>query len=85
MTSGAHRLAHLHQNVPGVLASINRVLAEHDVNVEGQLLRTRDELGYVLTDIGPEYTEDVLAALRHARLSSACAPSAPPERNRCRP
>jgi D-3-phosphoglycerate dehydrogenase len=39
--------------VPGVLASINRVLAEHGVNVEGQLLRTRDEYGYVLTDIVP--------------------------------
>ncbi len=64
MTSGAHRLAHLHQNVPGVLASINRVLAEHGVNVEGQLLRTRDEFGYVLTDIGCQYTDDVLAELR---------------------
>ena len=49
---GTHRLVHLHRNVPGVLASINRVLAEHGVNVEGQLLRTRDELGYVITDIG---------------------------------
>jgi D-3-phosphoglycerate dehydrogenase / 2-oxoglutarate reductase len=63
-TGGAHRLAHLHRNVPGVLASINGVLAEHGVNVEGQLLRTRDELGYVLTDIGCQYSEDVLAELR---------------------
>jgi D-3-phosphoglycerate dehydrogenase / 2-oxoglutarate reductase len=62
--SGSHRLVHLHQNVPGVLASINRVLADHGVNVEGQLLGTRDELGYVLTDIGSEYSEDVLAELR---------------------
>jgi D-3-phosphoglycerate dehydrogenase len=62
--SGTHRLVHLHKNVPGVLASINRVLAEHGVNVEGQLLRTRDDLGYVLTDIGTEYSEEVLAELR---------------------
>jgi D-3-phosphoglycerate dehydrogenase len=61
---GTHRLVHLHQNVPGVLAAINRVLAEHGVNVEGQMLRTRDEFGYVLTDIGSEYSEDVLAQLR---------------------
>jgi D-3-phosphoglycerate dehydrogenase / 2-oxoglutarate reductase len=64
VTSGTHRLVHLHRNVPGVLASINRVLAEHGVNVEGQLLRTRDEFGYVLTDIGCQYSEDVLAELR---------------------
>src|ERR1700683_4849631 len=62
--AGTHRLVHLHQNVPGVLASINRVLADHGVNVEGQLLRTKDEVGYVLTDIGSEYSEAVLAELR---------------------
>src|SRR5947208_1420767 len=60
---GTHRLVNLHQNVPGVLASINRVLAEHGVNVEGQLLGTRDEYGSVLTDIHSEYSADVLAEL----------------------
>ena len=64
VVSGTHRLVHLHQNVPGVLASINRVLAEHGVNVEGQLLRTKDEFGYVLTDISSEYSDSVLAELR---------------------
>jgi len=64
VAAGTHRLVHLHHNVPGVLASIDRVLAEHGVNVEGQLLRTRDEYGYVLTDIVPEYSKDVLAELR---------------------
>jgi D-3-phosphoglycerate dehydrogenase / 2-oxoglutarate reductase len=61
---GTHRLVHLHRNVPGVLATINRVLAEHGVNVEGQLLRTRDELGYVITDIGTTYSDEVLDQLR---------------------
>jgi D-3-phosphoglycerate dehydrogenase / 2-oxoglutarate reductase len=61
---GTHRLIHLHQNVPGVLASINRVLADHGVNVEGQLLRTRDEFGYVITDIGTQYSDEVLDQLR---------------------
>jgi len=61
---GTHRLIHLHKNVPCVLASINLVLAEHGVNVEGQLLRTRDEFGFVLTDIGIEYSDEVLDELR---------------------
>ncbi len=61
---GTHRLIHLHRNVPGVLASINQLLAEHGANIEGQLLGTRDELGYVLTDIGTEYPGDMLARLR---------------------
>jgi D-3-phosphoglycerate dehydrogenase / 2-oxoglutarate reductase len=62
--TGSHRLVHIHQNVPGVLASINRVLADHGVNVEGQLLRTRDEVGYVLTDIGSKYSDEVLDELQ---------------------
>jgi D-3-phosphoglycerate dehydrogenase len=61
---GTHRLVHLHQNVPGVLAKINQLLAEHDANIEGQLLGTRDELGYVLTDIGTEYTAGMRARLQ---------------------
>lgn len=61
---GTHRLAHMHHNVPGVLASINSILADHGVNVEGQLLNTAGESGYVLTDIGVDYAEDVLAELR---------------------
>jgi len=60
---GTHRLVHLHKNVPGVLATINSVLAEHGVNVEGQLLRTRDDLGYVITDIGTTYSDEVLNEL----------------------
>jgi D-3-phosphoglycerate dehydrogenase len=60
---GTHRLAHLHHNVPGVLAAINSVLAEHKVNIEGQLLGTRGELGYVLTDIAADYPPDVVDEL----------------------
>ncbi|MGO9082629.1 MAG: phosphoglycerate dehydrogenase [Streptosporangiaceae bacterium] len=63
-TPGTHRLVHLHRNVPGVLATINQLLAEHSVNIEGQLLGTRDELGYVLTDIGTEYSPQILDRLR---------------------
>jgi D-3-phosphoglycerate dehydrogenase len=62
--TGTHRLAHLHQNVPGVLAEINSVLAAHHVNVEAQLLGTRGDLGYALTDIGIDYPDEVVSRLR---------------------
>jgi D-3-phosphoglycerate dehydrogenase len=60
---GTHRLAHLHHNVPGVLAEVNSILASHSVNVEGQLLGTRGEHGYLLTDIAVDYSAEVLARL----------------------
>jgi D-3-phosphoglycerate dehydrogenase len=62
--SGSHRLAHVHSNIPGVMAEINSVLAAHGVNVEAQLLGTRGELGYALTDIGVDYSDKVVEQLR---------------------
>lgn len=59
----AHRVAYLHRNVPGVLATINATLAEHGVNIEGQLLATRGELGYVVTDVSAPVTADVVDLL----------------------
>jgi D-3-phosphoglycerate dehydrogenase / 2-oxoglutarate reductase len=61
---GTYRLVHVHLNTPGVLAQVNSILAEHSVNVEGQLLATRGEYGYLLTDIGCDYSADVLTRLR---------------------
>jgi len=61
--SDVHRLAHLHHNVPGVLARINGVLADHKVNIESQLLGTRGDIGYVLTDIAIDYPPAVLSEL----------------------
>jgi D-3-phosphoglycerate dehydrogenase len=61
---GTSRLVIIHHNVPGVMATINGVLAEHKVNVEAQLLGTRGALGYVLTDVSAAYTDEMLDQLR---------------------
>ena len=63
-TVHAQRIAHIHQNTPGVLAHVNQVLAEHDVNIGGQVLATRGQTGYVVTDTGSELSSTVVAALR---------------------
>lgn len=60
----AHRLIHIHANVPGVLANINNVLAQHHVNILGQYLKTNELIGYVITDINKQYDQDVMQALR---------------------
>ncbi len=61
---GQHRLAHVHRNVPGVLATVNGILADHQVNVDGQLLSTAADLGYVLTDVSSDLAPSALSALR---------------------
>jgi D-3-phosphoglycerate dehydrogenase / 2-oxoglutarate reductase len=63
-SAGSHRLAHVHSNIPGVMAEMNSVLASCGVNVEAQLLGTRGDLGYALTDIGVDYPDDAVEQLR---------------------
>ena len=61
-----HRLSLVHANVPGVLARVGSVLAEHEVNVTGQYLGTQGELGYVVVDTAAAVSPaalDVLASM----------------------
>jgi D-3-phosphoglycerate dehydrogenase len=63
---GGSRIALLHENVPGVLASVNQILAEHEANVTAQYLSTRGEQGYVVTDVATALPEGALDGLREA-------------------
>lgn len=60
----AHRLMHIHHNEPGILAKIDKVLADHKINIVGQYLKTNDIIGYVITDIGKKYPKDVIKDLK---------------------
>lgn len=61
---GAHRLLHVHRNVPGILAKINGVCASHRINILGQYLKTTEEIGYVIIDVNRRYDERVISELR---------------------
>ncbi|HVA55469.1 MAG TPA: phosphoglycerate dehydrogenase [Gammaproteobacteria bacterium] len=60
----AHRLIHVHENVPGILAHINQALATHGANILGQYLKTQEHIGYVITDINRDYSEALLDEIR---------------------
>src|SRR5258706_1457536 len=60
----AHRLIHIHNNVPGILAKINQVLADHGINIAGQYLKTTESIGYVITDINKDYDKEVIKKMR---------------------
>ncbi len=61
---GAHRLLHIHENVPGIMARINNVFSRFDINVVGQHLQTNHEIGYLIADIDKEYNSDVVDELK---------------------
>ncbi|WP_210489573.1 phosphoglycerate dehydrogenase [Rufibacter aurantiacus] len=60
----AHRLIHIHRNVPGILAKINNALAENQINILGQYLKTNETIGYVITDVDTKYDRSVIKQLK---------------------
>jgi D-3-phosphoglycerate dehydrogenase len=60
----AHRLMHIHHNVPGMLAKIDKILADHNINIVGQYLKTNDLIGYAITDINKKYSKQVIKDLK---------------------
>lgn len=61
---GTHRFIHIHHNVPGIIARINQVMADHAMNIEGQYLKTNKDLGYVITDVNMRYDPLVISDLK---------------------
>ncbi|MGO2502291.1 MAG: NAD(P)-dependent oxidoreductase, partial [Cobetia marina] len=59
-----HRLLHIHDNVPGVMSHINRVLSEEGINISGQYLQTNNTVGYVVIDVDKAYGKKALEALK---------------------
>lgn len=58
------RVAYVHRNTPGVMALVNQAFAESGANVSGQILGTRGEIGYMISDLSNELPLEVLEALR---------------------
>ena len=60
----AHRLLHIHHNVPGILAKMNGIFAKYNVNIKGQYLKTTNNIGYVITDVAKEYADEIVEELK---------------------
>jgi len=61
---GAHRILHIHRNVPGVLSEINLSLSKNKINILGQYLKTNDEIGYVVLDVDKKLSTAALKLLK---------------------
>ncbi len=64
LQTGKHRLLHIHNNIPGVLSSINRVFAENNINISAQSLMTNEAIGYLVMDVDKEYSAVALEKLQ---------------------
>ena len=64
---GAHRLLHIHKNVPGVLSQINSSFAEAGINILAQSLMTEGEVGYLVMDVDNDDSEAALDKLKNIK------------------
>jgi len=64
---GAHRILHIHANVPGVLSDINSTLSKNKVNIVAQYLKTNDQIGYVVLDIDKGISKNALELLKKVK------------------
>jgi D-3-phosphoglycerate dehydrogenase len=64
---GAHRILHIHKNVPGVLGAINTLLSKNKINIVGQYLKTNDEIGYVVLDVDSKLSKQAMALLKEVK------------------
>ena len=63
----AHRILHIHNNVPGVLSAINTVMSKNKINIVGQYLQTNDAIGYVVLDVDSKLSKTAIALLKEVK------------------
>lgn len=63
----AHRILHIHHNVPGVLSAINTALSKNNINIVGQYLKTNDAIGYVVLDVDKKLSKQAVELLKEVK------------------
>ena len=64
---GAHRILHIHNNVPGVLSEINTRLSKNNINILAQYLKTNNEIGYVVLDVDKKISGQAFQLLKEVK------------------
>jgi D-3-phosphoglycerate dehydrogenase len=65
----AHRILHIHHNVPGVLSAINTALSKNNINIVGQYLKTNDAIGYVVLDVDKKLSKEAVALMKEVKAT----------------
>ena len=60
---GTHRVLNVHQNVPGVLRDINKIVSDRQGNIRAQVLSTDSNIGYLVMDLDNDVANDVKEAV----------------------
>ncbi|MFT3839388.1 MAG: phosphoglycerate dehydrogenase [Myxococcaceae bacterium] len=59
-TPGTYRLINVHQNVPGVLRDVNKIVSDRGANIHAQVLSTNADIGYLIVDLDNDVAGQVV-------------------------
>jgi len=71
-SEGAARILHIHRNLPGAMGTLTNIMAEAHLNIVSQRLQTRGDIGYVVTDVDREVSDDIMQALCDNPITVRC-------------
>ena len=60
---GSHRILNVHRNVPGVLRDVNRIVSDLHANIQGQVLATDSNIGFLTIDMDRDVALPVANAI----------------------
>jgi D-3-phosphoglycerate dehydrogenase len=66
---GTHRVLNVHQNAPGVLRDVNRIVADLDANIDSQILSTDANIGYLIMDLEKDVSAEVERRIKELKTS----------------
>ncbi|WP_322999472.1 phosphoglycerate dehydrogenase [Castellaniella sp.] len=69
---GVARIVHIHQNVPGAMGALSNLIGEYGLNIVSQQLQTRGKIGYAITDVDGEVTDQFVESLRGHPVTLRC-------------
>lgn len=63
LREGTHRILHYHRNVPGVLSTLHKMIADLGVNITAEHLESNARFGYVILDVDASRGEQIKRGL----------------------
>ena len=70
--AGQHRILHIHENIPGVLAAINKTFSDNQINISGQHLQTTEKVGYVVIEVEASQSQQAMEKLQEINGTIRC-------------
>ncbi len=64
-----HRVLHIHKNVPGVISEFSKIVANLGLNIESQILKTEEDIGYLVTDVNRLVDRQVIEELKKLEVT----------------